>query len=157
MVAQKLKVQNPLPDIADAEVQAVFAAYPEDLRAALLRLRALIFETAAATAGVGPLEETLKWGQPSYLTSKSKSGTTIRIDRVKGKPGRYALYVHCQTNLVAGFRTLYEDDLAFGGNRSIELDVGGRFPREPLRHCIALALTYRRDKNTANKGSVRRY
>lgn len=148
-------MQRAQPEIADAGVQAAFAAYPEDLRAALLRLRALIFETAAATDGVGALEETLKWGQPSYLTSLSKSGTTIRIDRVKGRPDRFGLFVHCQTNLVASFRTLYGDDLAFGGNRSIELDVGGDFPRTALRHCIALALTYRRDKNMANRERVR--
>jgi hypothetical protein len=58
-----------------AKVEAVFAAYPDNVRTKLPRRRELIFETAAATDGAGELEETLKWGQPSYLTTASKSGT----------------------------------------------------------------------------------
>jgi hypothetical protein len=44
----------------DAAVAAVFETYPAAMRARLLRLRELIIETAAATMGVGALEETLK-------------------------------------------------------------------------------------------------
>jgi hypothetical protein len=74
-------------------VGAVFAAYPKPLKAKLLALRRLILDTAATTTGVGALEETLKWGQPSYLTAATKSGSTIRIDRLtyhlnRRKPAR---------------------------------------------------------------------
>src|SRR5438445_2223082 len=89
---------------ADPAVEAVFRAYPDGVRKRLLALRRLIFDTAVATIGVGRIEETLKWGQPSYLTVNPRSGSTIRIDQVP--PGGYALYVHCQTNLVATFREL---------------------------------------------------
>jgi len=135
--------------IADPAVAAVFAAYPGRTKAKLLALRQLILETAAATPGVGTLEETLKWGQPSYLTTESRSGSTIRIDRVKPEPGddseRYALYVHCQTTLVSTFRQLYRETLTFGGNRSILLDAARPLPKAALKHCIALALTYHRN------------
>jgi hypothetical protein len=134
--------------IADPAVAAVFAAYPARTRTKLLALRRLILETAAATPGVGALQETLKWGQPSYLTRESRSGSTIRIDRIppeNGGPERYALYVHCQTTLVATYRQLYRDELTFGGNRSILLDVGRPLPKAALKHCIALALTYHRN------------
>ena len=57
---------------ADKDVEAVFSGYPETLRRRLMALRALIFETAQSTEGVGALEETLKWGQPSYLTAKRR-------------------------------------------------------------------------------------
>jgi hypothetical protein len=124
---------------AEPAVEAVFQAYPGAVRQRLLALRRLIFATAASTAGVGRIEETLKWGRPSYLTHP-KSGSTIRIDQVP--PGSYALYVHCQTNLVASFRELYPTELAYGGNRSILLDAGRDPPEAILRHCIALALTY---------------
>ncbi len=130
----------------DEAVAAVFAASTPAARAQLLRLRALIFATAAATPGVGSVDETLKWGQPSYLTSVSKSGTTIRIDAVKGAPGRVALYVHCQTHLIEQFRERYRDALTFEGNRAVLLDTDAPLPVEPLRHCIAMALTYHRDK-----------
>lgn len=62
------------------------------LKAKLLALRRLIFDTAKATKGVGVLQETLKWGQPSYLTPQTKSGSTIRIDRVKSTANQYAVY-----------------------------------------------------------------
>ncbi len=127
---------------ADKSVAEVFARYPEEVREKLLSLRALIFETARATDGVGSLVETLKWGQPSYLTSQTKSGTTIRIDQVKKSEGSYAVYVHCQSGLVPLFKELYGDELEFDGKRAIVFDVDGSVPEEPLRHCLALALTH---------------
>ncbi|MDQ7247369.1 DUF1801 domain-containing protein [Dongia sedimenti] len=134
---------------AEPAVEQAFAAYPRRTKAKLLALRRLILETAAKTPGVGALKETLKWGQPSYLTQESRSGSTIRIDRVKPEAGtgreRYALYVHCQTTLVSTFRQLYRDELTFGGNRSILMDTDQPLPKAALRHCIALALTYHRN------------
>lgn len=134
----------------DRNVAKVFAAYPEDARAKLLTLRAIIFETAKAIDGVGPLEETLKWGQPSYLTTESGSGSTIRIDREKSD-GRIAMYFHCQTDLVPTFRELYTTQMEYGGNRSILFKVATRFPEKALRHCIGLALTYHVRKTPPRK------
>jgi hypothetical protein len=133
----------------DLAVRAVFEAYPPDLRAALLDLRALILETAAATPGVGDLTEALRWGQPSYLTLASKSGSTIRIDAVKGSADRYALYVNCKTTLLESYRHLYPDAFRFEGRRALIFDTAAPPQREVLRHCIALALTYRRSKAAA--------
>ena len=65
---------------ADPAVAAVFDAYPRPLRSKLLALRRLILDTARTTKGVGALQETLKWGQPSYLTPETKSGSTIRMN-----------------------------------------------------------------------------
>lgn len=104
-------------------------------------MRRLILATAKRTAGVGRVQETLKWGQPSYLTPETKSGSTIRIDQVTSAAGQYAVYFHCRTNLVETFRELYPA-LKYGGNRSIVLDVNDDVPEPELRHCVALALTY---------------
>jgi hypothetical protein len=122
-------------------VEAVFDAYPKPLKAKLLALRRLILDTAKATEGVGAIEEVLKWGQPSYLTPETRSGSTIRIDRVKPTTDRYAVYFHCQTDLVETFRELYPK-LNYGGNRCIVLDAAEKLPETALRHCVALALTY---------------
>lgn len=129
-------------DDASAEVSAVLDRHPAGMRAGLGRLRALILETATATDGVGPLEETLKWGQPSYLTTQSGSGSTIRIDAVKGSSERFAIYFHCQTDLVETFRRLYPRTFVFEGNRALHFRLGEALPETELRHCIALALTY---------------
>ena len=127
---------------SDPAVDAAFAAYPKPIKAKLLALRRLILDTARTTKGVGALDETLKWGQPSYLTTETKSGSTIRIDRVKSDATRYAIYFHCQTDLVETFRELYPTQLRYGGNRSILLDTQDDIPEALLRHCVALALTY---------------
>ena len=126
----------------DPRVAAVFAAYPDGLRADLFALRALIIDTARATAGVGTLVEALKWGQPAYLPAQKRIGTTIRIDAVKHAADRYAAYFHCQTTLVSEFRARYGDVFAFEGNRALVFTHGAKLPRAALRHCLALALTY---------------
>ena len=137
---------------SDPAVDAVFDSCPGPIRAKLLALRRLIFDTAKATKGVGRIEETLKWGQPSYLTPETKSGSTIRIDRVKSTANQYAVYFHCQTDLVATFRELYPGELNYAGNRSIVLNTGDRLPEAALRHCLALALTYHQNKRKAARG-----
>ena len=140
-ITKSVKSKSPA-GFSEPAVDAVFRAYPAPIRARLLALRRLIFDTAETTKGVGRLEETLKWGQPSYLTAETKSGSTIRIDQVKSTANQYAVYFHCQTDLVETFRELYPREFSFGGNRSILLDAGDKIPEPPLRHCLALALTY---------------
>ena len=73
-------------------VKATLDAYPSAPRRQLLALRKLIHDTARKTEGVGPLEEALKWGQISFLTTESKSGSTIRIDRVKDGDNQVAVF-----------------------------------------------------------------
>jgi hypothetical protein len=125
------------------QVAQVFAGYPADARAALLAVRDLIFATAADTDSVGALTETLKWGEPAYLTEASGSGSTIRIAWKPATPDRYALYFNCKTSLVEAFRSMF-DELSFEGNRAITLGVGDPLPELELSACIRLALTYHR-------------
>jgi len=145
-----------LKKIESSEVAAVFGAYPKELKAKLLFLRQLILDVAAGADGVGELEETLKWGQPSYLTTQSKSGSLIRIDRVKSQPGTYAMYFHCQTTLVDTFKEMFRDSFKFEGNRAIVFRKNDRVPVKELRHCISLALTYHLNGRAANKHITRR-
>ena len=127
----------------DPNVERAFAAFPSDTRAGLLRLRQIILEVAARTEGVGPLEETLKWGQPAYLTSETKSGTTIRLGCPKA--GGFALYVHCQTSIVSDFRKLFPDDFDYEGNRAIHFARVEDLQAEKLDLFITRALTYHRE------------
>ncbi|MEM1274064.1 MAG: DUF1801 domain-containing protein [Pseudomonadota bacterium] len=126
--------------MSNAKVAAVFAQFSQAVRPGLLRLRDLIFDTAATTPGVGALEETLKWGQPAYLTPQTKSGTTIRLG--VPKTGGFALYVHCQTSIIAEARALFSDTLRYEGNRAIHFDTRSALPTDVLRLVIARALTY---------------
>jgi hypothetical protein len=126
---------------ADRAVASVFRAYPANLRRRLMALRELVFETAARTDGVGVLSETLKWGQPSYLTAETGSGTTVRIDRLKKSDG-YAIYFHCQSGLVGQFKELYPDTFRYEGKRAIVFEPNDKLPKRALAHCIGLALTH---------------
>lgn len=130
------------PPFADPAVEQAFAGHPPTVRAALLDLRSLILETAQGLAEVGPVVETLKWGQPAYLPKRPKVGTTLRIDALKGRGDGVALFFHCQSRLGELYRERYGDTLTIVGDRSIELDADDALPREALKHCVALALTY---------------
>jgi hypothetical protein len=125
-----------------AAVAQAYDAFPPGIRRRLLVLRELVFRTAQSTAGVGELEETLKWGEPAYLTTRSRSGSTVRLGWKKTRPQEYALYFNCQTTLVDTFRTLFPHELRFEGNRAIVLRESDAVPRQALRFCIAAALTY---------------
>ncbi len=136
----------------DESVASVFRNCPAALRRQLMVLRELVFEVAAKTDGVGPLTETLKWGQPSYLTSATGSGTTVRIDRLKDR-GAYAVYFHCQSGLVETFRELYPDTFTYDGKRAIVFEAGDRVPVRALRHCLALAFTHHLRKKRVRSSS----
>ena len=131
-------------------VREKFLSYPDPVREQLLGLRGLIFETAAALGDVGALEETLKWGEPSYI---SGIGSTVRIDWKEKNPQQYAMYFHCGTKLVATFRELYRDELCFEGNRAIVFAVDKAFDTDVLRHCVALALRYHKLKHLPMLGA----
>jgi hypothetical protein len=149
VLAKTPRQKHPRAGFSDPAVDAVFNAYPRPIKARLLALRRLIFDTAKTTKGVGALQETLKWGQPSYLTAETKSGSTIRIDQVKSVANQYAVYFHCQTDLVETFRELYPTEFNYGGNRSILLNAADEVSEPALRHCVALALTYHLNKRKA--------
>ena len=125
-----------------AAVALAFDSYPAPMRRKLLAMRELIFQTAASTQGVGELEETLKWGEPAYLTSKSKSGSTIRLGWKKAKPSQVTIYFNCQTTLVETFRSLFPADFDFEGNRALVFNQSAPVPNDALRLCVAAALTY---------------
>src|SRR4030067_2162622 len=129
-------------NIENSEVAAIFDAYPKEVKPKLMFLRQLIFDVASRTDGVGELEETLKWGQPSYLTTQTRSGSLVRIDQIKSQEGKYAMFFHCQTTLVDAFKEMYRGQFEFGGNRSIVLGVKERVPVNELSRCISMALTY---------------
>lgn len=135
-------------------VAAKFESYPPHARNALLALRELVFRTASETPGVGEIDETLKWGEPAYVT-KNKAGSTVRMDWKAKDPERYAIYFHCQTGLVDMFRTLFPDDFAFDGNRALVFRLGDPVPEDALAICIAAALTYHLNKRRSVAGRKR--
>ncbi len=133
---------NHMESFSSDAVARVFASYPPDVRLKLTELRALIFGTAKRIPAVGALEETLKWGQPSYGTSETKSGSTIRIDALHSRPGSFAIYFHCQTTLIETFKLRFGKKFRYKGNRALIFSTADKLPTTELRECITTALTY---------------
>ena len=105
------------------------------LKVQLIKLRELIY-TVAQEQNLGAVEESLKWGEPSYSVI---NGSPIRIGF---KGASCYLFFHCQSKLVSTFRELYSHNLTFEGNRAIVLNSEKPLPEYPLKACIKLALTY---------------
>ena len=141
------------PSFADSEVAAKFANYPQAVRGRLSELRRLIFDVAAGTDGVGPIEEALRWGQPSYLTTATGAGSTLRIDATASDG--FAIYFICHTNLVDTFRALYPDTFTFEKNRALVFAAADALPMQELAHCLSLALTYHA-RNKPRRGRPRK-
>jgi hypothetical protein len=126
------------------EVEDKFQRYPEEVRSKLMALRNLILEVASEADEVEQIEETLKWGEPSYLVKK---GSTIRIDWKAKNPHQYAMYFKCTSLLVPTFKAVYGDLFTYENNRAILFQLSDQVPVEELKGCIALALTYHRVKH----------
>jgi hypothetical protein len=130
--------------IENIKVAAVFEHYPKHIQKKLWFLRQLILDTASETEGVNTVEETLKWGEPSYVT---KSGSTIRIDWKKSSPHQYAMYFNCNTMLIDTFKEIYRDKFNYEGNRAIVFDENDEIPVDELKQCILSSLTYHTRKH----------
>ncbi len=128
----------------DPRVAPVFNNYPDTVKDGMLYLRRLILETANEIEGIKELEETLKWGEPSYLT---KNGSTIRIDWKEKNPDKMAMYFKCTSKLVPTFKAIYKNKFEFEGNRAILFKLNSNVPETELKHCISLALRYHRLKH----------
>ncbi len=124
------------------EVESKFATYPEDIRNSLLAIRGLIFDIAAEQ-NLGDVEESLKWGQPSYVV---KGGSPVRLGWKAAEPDQLSLFFNCNTTLVATFREVYGGELEFIGNRELVIRLHRALPLQPLQHCLRVALHYHRVK-----------
>lgn len=125
-----------------ADVDAAFEAMPKARRDDLLGLRRIILELGEEL-DVGPLTETLKWGEPAYLTEATKAGTTIRLGLRDDGP---AVFFNCNTTLVEGFRADFPDMFRFEGKRALVMTNSDKNAQQALRLCLSRALTYHRDK-----------
>lgn len=100
---------------------------------------------AAKAADVAPIEETLKWGQPAFVPPK-REGTTLRLG---AREDHVALFVHCQTDLVSRWRTLFPHAFQYEDNRAVRIPATGDYDADAFHHLATMALTYHREKRAA--------
>lgn len=106
-------------------------------------LRQLVHETAREMEGITELEETLKWGEPSFLT---KHGSTLRMDWKMRAPEQYAVYFKCTSKLVPTFKKVFDDLFKYEKDRAIVFDMNDKVPDAKLKQCIAATLNYHKVK-----------
>ncbi len=132
---------NYLPSI---EIDNLLQRYPKEVREKLQYLRELILETAEEMQEESILEESIKWGEPSF---KTKIGSTLRMDWKDKNPEYYALYFQCTSKLVDTFRMVYGDVFLFEGKRAILFQLNQSLPLLELKECIKATLRYHKVKN----------
>ena len=133
----------------DKRVNEVFANYPDFVRDKMQFLRELVIETAEETEGVTKLEETLKWGEPSFVT---KNGSTLRMDWKEKSPDQYAMYFQCTSRLVNTFRLVFNHRFQYEGKRAIVFKLNQKVPEMELKSCIKASLTYHNVKELITLG-----
>lgn len=141
--------RNKLSKKPNHQVSAVLLQYPKDVQDKLLYLRDLILESAQELVEIEEVNETLKWGEPSYLT---KQGSTVRYDWKKKNPNQYALYFKCTSKLVPTFKALFSHIFNFEGNRAIVFQMNEKVPNKELKKCIKAALLYHEVKQLPRLG-----
>jgi hypothetical protein len=130
--------------ISNPKVKEVISSYPKTVQHQLLYVRDLVLSAASEIEGLEKLEETLKWGEPSFLT---KHGSTVRTDWKEKYPDQYSVYFKCTSRLVPTFKTIYKDKFKFEDNRAIVFKLNEKIPESELKHCISMALTYHKIKH----------
>jgi len=127
----------------DRGVKEKFASYPEDIAILLFNIRKLIYSVAEQD-NIFELSETLKWGEPSYI---SEIGSAIRFDWKPKYADQYGIYFNCKTSLIETFKIVYGDTFTYEGNRAIIFNCKQQIPVRELSHCISMALRYKKIKH----------
>jgi hemoglobin-like flavoprotein len=129
---------------SNPEVDAIFDNYSALVMKQMKYLRQRVLDAADEIEDPQNIEETLKWGEPSYLT---KHGSTVRMDWKAKAPDQYAIYFKCTSKLVPTFREIYPTEFTYEGNRALVFSLEEELPAEALKHCIKVALTYHKVKH----------
>jgi hypothetical protein len=134
---------------ANPTVKQKFKKYPKNIKPKIKHLRKLIIDVANSDETITEIEETLKWGEPSYLT---KNGSTLRIDWKEKTPNQYAMYFKCTSKLGPTFKEIFGDLFKYENTRAILFDLDEEIPEDELKICISLALNYHKIKNLPRLG-----
>lgn len=110
-------------------------------------IKSLIFEASAQRPEIGPLEESVKWGQTSFAPKKAGIGSSVRIEA--RQDGSHALMFICTTGLVEHFVEMYGPALPVEGKRAILMPHNNWPQRDMLKHCIQMALTHKLAKRAS--------
>ena len=140
MTAGAARPRSPRLPLSPRSVSDVVANWPKDAQRRFQQLCAVVHEVAAGDPRVAPLTETLKWGEPSFLT---KTGTTLRIAWKAKTPDEIGLFVIFRTDLLDQTRSLYPDAFRYEGTRALFLSLAAPIPEQAVAHLASRTQTYK--------------
>ncbi|MDF1728146.1 MAG: hypothetical protein P1U53_10410 [Sulfitobacter sp.] len=133
-----------------AALADLIATWPAPAQGMARACRALFLSRAEAR-DIGPLEESLKWGQPAWRPVKPRTGSTLRLMWLEAQPDRLSLYVDCKTDIAARMRSLYPDLPFNDGQRRIDLDLTKALPEQAVAHLADMTLCYHLARREARR------
>ncbi|MFD2738635.1 hypothetical protein ACFSUD_03535 [Sulfitobacter aestuarii] len=96
----------------------------------------------AREAEIGPLDESLKRGQPAWRPHPPRFGSTLRIHWRHARGARLALLIDCRTDLAERMRGLHPEIPDNDKRREIGLDLRLPLPEAAITHLAAMVLGY---------------
>ena len=126
---------------APAPLLALIAKWSGPAQQRLWACRA-IFHDVAGAAGIGDLDESLKWGQPSWRPIKPRTGSTLRVSWDSGDPDHLPLFVDCKTDLASRMQSLYPDLPQNDGRRRLAVDLTQPLPEQAIAHLAQMTFCY---------------
>ncbi len=119
------------------------ATWPPEARRLFGDIRALILATATG-AQIGPVTESLKWGQPAWRPVRPRQGSTLRLMWQDNAPQTIALFVDCKTTLSATMQEIYPAEFQYENNRALRLSLERPLPLQAIDHLARLTFSYHR-------------
>lgn len=133
---QKTKTKFKFPS---EEVSSYYFNLTPMMLEKFMEIRNWIYELSEKDQRIGEIEECLKWGEPSFLTPKTKSGSTIRIAKVN--EFEFALYFNCKTTIAKEIAMEFPE-WNCDGKRALYFSVTKKLSKPKLIVCLKKALLY---------------
>ena len=127
------------------EIRDQIARWPQAAQGHFHGARALALR-AAQGAETGPLDETLKWGQPAWRPRRPRTGSTLRLNWSPARPDHLMAFVDCKTDLASLMSTRFPGQFENDGRRSLAFDLNAPLPQDAIAQLAHLTFTYHRRK-----------
>ncbi|PKA24535.1 hypothetical protein [Leptospira meyeri] len=137
----KSKQKYPIPS---EEVSSYYFNLTPVMFDKFMEIRTWIYELSESDERIGEIEECLKWAEPSFLTPKTKSGSTIRIGKVDDS--EFSLYFNCKTTIAKEIAIEFPE-LNCDGRRALYFKTNQKLSKTKLIVCLKKALLYHKRKS----------
>ncbi len=139
--------QNHMQPFKDHHIYELYTAPPAPFNQIMLQIRTWIFQAPKRNSLIGPIKETLRWGEASYINEQGH-GSLLRIAYKDTSKPYVGLYFHCKTTLIGSIAKKYGNAFTYQGNRAIIFDGQQALNESAIKDCIEQAMLYHHYKKT---------